>query len=155
MDSTSSLQDTYGPKTICFGCGPANAEGLGIKSYPAGDMVVASFDPGSHHQAFPRVINGGIIGTLFDCHMNWTAAHHLMNSNGLDHPPVTVTAEFHVKLRRPTPYPGTLHLRARVVESEGSQAVVEAELEADSAVTATCRAVCVAVEEGHPAWYRW
>ncbi len=56
-----ALQDTYSPDNICFGCGPANPGGLQIKSYPEGDELVAEFTPQEHHQAFPGVINGGII----------------------------------------------------------------------------------------------
>jgi len=66
-----------------------------------------------------------------------------------------VTAEFHVKLKRPTPLGEILHLRARVVESEADRAVVEASLEAAGKVTSTCRGVFVAVKEGHPAFHRW
>jgi acyl-coenzyme A thioesterase PaaI-like protein len=78
-----------------------------------------------------------------------------MNAQKLEAPPSTVTAEFHVKLKRPTPSRGPVRLRARVVESEGDRAVVEAELEADGKVTSTCRGVFVAVREGHPAFHRW
>ena len=108
-----------------------------------------------HHEAFPGVVNGGICGTLFDCHSNWTAAWYLMRARGVQEPPSTVTAEFHVKLRRPTPSDRPLDLRARVVESGPDRAVVEATLEADGVVTATCRGTFVAVEEGHPAFHRW
>jgi acyl-coenzyme A thioesterase PaaI-like protein len=65
-----------------------------------------------------------------------------------------VTADFHVKLRRPTPLV-PVRLRARVVESTDDRAVVEATLEADGKVTATCRGTFVAVKEGHPAFHRW
>jgi acyl-coenzyme A thioesterase PaaI-like protein len=153
-----SLQDIYGPETICFGCGPANADGLRIKSYPDPDSddVVCDFDPAPHHQAFPGVINGGIIGTLLDCHSNWTAAYHFLRARDGEQPPVTVTADFHVKLRRPTPAGETLHLHARVVETSGDdRVVVDAEIEAAGKITATCRGTFVAVEEGHPAWHRW
>ena len=152
---TGSLQDTYGPETICFGCGPANEKGLRIKSFVDGEVVIAEFDPQPEHQAFPGVLNGGIIGSLFDCHMNWTAAHAIMTTAELVHLPVTVTADFHVRLRRPTPYPETLHLTARVVSVEGSKAEIEAEMTAGDHVTATCTANFVAVEEGHPAYHRW
>jgi acyl-coenzyme A thioesterase PaaI-like protein len=66
-----------------------------------------------------------------------------------------VTAEFHVKLLRPTPSDVPIHLKARVVEGTLRKAVVEAELVANDKVCATCRGTFVAVEEGHPAYHRW
>jgi acyl-coenzyme A thioesterase PaaI-like protein len=150
-----SLQDTYGPHTSCFGCGPANQKGLRIKSFTSGEEVVCDWTPQPHHQAFPGMVSGGICGTLLDCHSNWTAASHLMNRRGVSEPPCTVTAEFHVKLRKPTPLAGPLHLSARVVESSDDRATVDAELSAGGVVTATCRGVFVAVKEGHPAYNRW
>lgn len=150
-----SLQDQYAPDTRCFGCGPANPQGLRIKSRLEGDAVVLDWTPAPHHEAFPGFLNGGIIGVLFDCHCNWTAAVHLMRQAGADTPPFTVTAEFAVKLRQPTPSGGPVHLRARVVDSSGDRAVVEAELEADGSVRATCRGTFVAVRPGHPAFARW
>jgi acyl-coenzyme A thioesterase PaaI-like protein len=152
--TTESLQDQYAAKSICFGCGPANDKGLRIKSFVEGDEVVADFTPEPWHQAFPGVLNGGIIGTLLDCHSNWTACHHLMKKNGLDAPPCTVTADFHVKLRKPTPM-GPVRLKAKVTESTNDRAVIEAELLANGVVTARCTGTFVAVKEGHPAFYRW
>jgi acyl-coenzyme A thioesterase PaaI-like protein len=150
-----ALQDQYAPHNACFGCGPANEKGLRIKSIVEGDRVVAIWRPEAHHQAFEGVLNGGIIGALLDCHSNWTAAHALMKAQGLSTPPCTVTADFHVKLRRPTPMDGEVHLTAQVAELEGDRAVIEATLEAGGKVTATCRGTFVAVKEGHPAFHRW
>jgi acyl-coenzyme A thioesterase PaaI-like protein len=151
---TESLQDRYAPNSRCFGCGPKNDKGLRIKSHVEGDEIVAEFTPEPHHEAFPNTLNGGIIGALLDCHSNWAAAHHLMVGRGVDAPPCTVTADFHVKLRKPTPMT-TVKLRARVVEAKDDRAVVEAELLSGSEVTARCRGTFVAVKEGHPAYYRW
>ena len=150
-----SLQDRYAPGNRCFGCGPANDKGLRLKSYPDDDGCTCTFTPEAHHLAFDGVVNGGIIGTVLDCHCNWTAAHHLMQRLGLDAPPCTVTAEYLIKLRRPTPIHGPVVARARVVESSDDRATVEGTLEADGSVTATCRGVFVAVQEGHPAYHRW
>jgi acyl-coenzyme A thioesterase PaaI-like protein len=155
MTASQSLQETYAAHNRCFGCGPANEKGLKIRSFPEGDEVVAEWRPQPHHQAFEGVLNGGICGALLDCHSNWTAAYHLMKKRGAASPPCTVTADFHVKLKRPTPMDAPLHLRARVVESDDSKATVEATLEANGKVTATCRGTFVAVEEGHPAYHRW
>jgi len=153
--SDESLQDRYAPETTCFGCGPANAKGLRIKSRVEGDEVVLEWTPQPHHEAFPGFVNGGIIGVLFDCHCNWTAAYHLMRKAGATSPPFTVTAQYAVKLRKPTPSGGPLRLRAHVVESADDGAVVESTLEADGLVRANCRGTFVAVRAGHPAFQRW
>src|SRR5688572_5442817 len=152
---TRSLQDTYAPNNRCFGCGPANEQGLRIKSRAEGDVVVADFTPEPHHQAFDGMVNGGILGALLDCHSNWTAAYTLMKARGESTPPCTVTAEFHVKLLAVTPLGPPLHLEARAAEVGKSSVVVEAELSAQGKVTATCRGVFVAVKAGHPAYHRW
>ncbi|HEY1253112.1 MAG TPA: PaaI family thioesterase [Thermoanaerobaculia bacterium] len=150
-----SLQDTYAPDNRCFGCGPANPQGLRIKSFAEGEELVAQWRPEPWHVAFDGILNGGICGALLDCHSNWAAAYHLMRKSGATTPPCTVTADFHVVLKRPTPIDALLHLRARVIESEGDRAVVDATLEANGKVTATCRGTFVAVKPGHPAYHRW
>jgi acyl-coenzyme A thioesterase PaaI-like protein len=151
---SESLQDRYSPNSRCFGCGPKNEKGLRIKSHVDGSEYVAEFEPEPHHEAFTNMLNGGIIGALLDCHSNWAAAHHLMVTAGADAAPCTVTADFHVKLRKPTPM-AKVTLKARVVESTGDRAVVEAELLSGGEVTARCRGTFVAVKEGHPAYHRW
>jgi acyl-coenzyme A thioesterase PaaI-like protein len=155
MDGSQSLQERYAPESTCFGCGPANAKGLRIRSVVEGDTVVAEWRAEPHHEAFPGVLNGGIVGALLDCHSNWTAAHHLMRASGADHVPSCVTAEYAVKMRKPTPTAGVLRLEAKVVESGADRATVEATLSADGVVTATCRGMFVAVKPGHPAYHRW
>jgi acyl-coenzyme A thioesterase PaaI-like protein len=152
---TDSLQDRLAPNNRCFGCGPANEKGLRIKSRAEGEKLVADWQPEAHHEAFPGVLNGGIIGTLLDCHSNWTAAWHLMQKTGAKELPSTVTSEFHVKLKRTTPSRTPLRIEARVVESSEDRAVVEAEILCGGKVTSTCRGVFVAVKEGHPAYHRW
>jgi acyl-coenzyme A thioesterase PaaI-like protein len=150
-----SVQDRYAPTTRCFGCGPANELGLRIKSFVTGDELVCRFVPARQHEAFDGVLNGGIIGTLFDCHCNWMAAIHLMRAAGRTTPPCTVTATYSVVLKRPTPSGVELTVRAKVVESSSDRAVVEGILAAADVITATCRGTFVAVTEGHPAFHRW
>jgi acyl-coenzyme A thioesterase PaaI-like protein len=153
---SKSLQETYFPEGACFGCGPRNEQGLRIRSFAeADDACICTWRPQPYHLAFPGVLNGGICGALLDCHSNWTAAWHLMQKAGASVPPCTVTAEFAVKLRQPTPLDADLTLRAKVVESGRDRATVEARIEANGKVTASCRGVFVAVKEGHPAFHRW
>lgn len=152
-----SVQEQFAPENRCFGCGPANPQGLRLRSFVAGgtDELVATFQPAPHHLAFEGIVNGGIIGALLDCHSNWTAAVALMRRQGVQVPPCTVTADFHVKLKHPTPLQATLTLRARPVVVQDDRATIEATLEAAGQVTATCRGTFVAVKEGHPAYHRW
>ena len=140
---------------MCFGCGPANAKGLRIRSFAQGDELVADWTPESHHEAFSGMLNGGIIGALLDCHANWAATYHLMRASGASSPPCTVTADYAVKFLRPTPSNAPVHLTARVVESKEDRATVEAALMSGDKTCATCRGTFVAVKPGHPAYHRW
>jgi acyl-coenzyme A thioesterase PaaI-like protein len=155
MRESKSLQETYAPQGICFGCGPANGEGLRLRSFVSGEELVATFQPEPKHQAFEGMLNGGIIGSLLDCHCNWMAAWHLMQRQQLSAPPCTVTAEYTIKMLRPTPIAGPLELRAWVIESNERRARIGGSLMAGGEVTATCEGVFVAVKPGHPAYHRW
>jgi acyl-coenzyme A thioesterase PaaI-like protein len=162
-----SLQDTYAPHSICFGCGPANEKGLRIKSFApefqadgSAPEVTAEFFPEPHHEAFPGMVNGGIIGALLDCHSNWTACYTLMQQAGASEPPCTVTADFHVKLKAPTPSSQKIKLKAKAVEIKSDRAKIEAQLftvnaDGTETLTATCSGTFVAVKPGHPAYHRW
>ncbi|MBT3217432.1 MAG: PaaI family thioesterase [Candidatus Marinimicrobia bacterium] len=149
------LQETYAEKSICFGCGPANKKGLRIQSFVEGDLVVAKWSAEKHHEAFPGVLNGGIIGTLLDCHCNWAGAYYLMQSTGEKVAPSTVTAEYSVKLLRPTPSRSSLFLSAKLIELDGKKAVIEGELKADGKICAICTGIFVSVGPGHPGYHRW
>ena len=152
---SEAVQDRYAPSSICFGCGPGNTDGLCIKSFRDGEGLRMAFKPREHHQAFPGVINGGIIGALLDCHGNWTAAIASLDRLGLEQPLGTVTAQYEGKLRRPTPFGPELEVRSRVLSLEDDRAEVIIELQADEETCATGRGLFVAMKEGHPAWHRW
>ncbi len=157
-DRDPSLQAQFAPDGRCFGCGPANPIGLHVGSRPDpsdGAVLVADWTPLPDHEAFDGVVNGGILGTLLDCHANWTAAWHLMRARGADRPPTTITGEYAIRMRRPTPSDAPVHLRAWVVESAADRATVEAEISSGDAVTATGRGTFVAVRPDHPAFDRW
>ena len=153
--SAQSLQERFAPHSTCFGCGPANEKGLRIRSLVEGDEVVGEWTPQPHHEAFPGVLNGGIVGALLDCHGNWTAAHAMMVARGAERPPVTVTADYAIQLKRPCPTDQPISLKARVVEVADPKVIVEGTLEAGGKLRATMRGTFVAVEPGHPAYHRW
>ena len=151
----SSLQERFAPRLACFGCGPANDKGLHIRSYPRGDDVVTRYRPQPHQEAFTGVLNGGIAGTLFDCHMLWTGAYRYMIEKRLDAPPPMVTASYTVSFRRPIPTDGEIEIVARASEVKGDRVSVDATLVAGGNECATAHGTFVAVKEGHPAFHRW
>ncbi len=155
MTDGPCIQERYAPHNACFGCGPANTKGLRIRSFAEGDSLIATWHPEPHHEAFPGVLNGGIVGALLDCHCNWAAAYHLMQAEGAQTPPCTVTADYAIVLKRPCPTTVPLSLTAKVIQRDGAKCIVEGVLEADGKVRATCRGTFVAVTEGHPAYHRW
>ncbi|MBN1961209.1 MAG: PaaI family thioesterase [Deltaproteobacteria bacterium] len=149
------LQEIYAPENACFGCGPANKQGLQLRSFEDGDMFVAKWQPQTHHEAYPDVLAGGIIGTLLDCHSTWSAAIHMMRIRQQPFPPCTVTSSYAVKLLWPVPTSIPVHIFARVIESSIDRCTVEATLTSDTRVCASCRGLFIAVKPGHPAYHRW
>ncbi len=53
------------------------------------------------------------------------------------------------------PSDAVLELRAGATELSDDRAVIDATLEANGKVCATCKGTFVAVKEGHPAFHRW
>jgi acyl-coenzyme A thioesterase PaaI-like protein len=155
MAKRISLQDRYSPNGICFGCGPKNAKGLRVKSFPTGDELTADWTPEPQHAAFAGFASGGILSVLLDCHGNWAAAYTLMKTGGLQRPPGTVTAEYTVRFIRPTPMDDTWRLRAWPTKVKGNWVTVEGEVSAEGKQTATMTGSFVAVKRDHPAFYRW
>ena len=155
MQPQDSLQHQFAKHSICYGCGPANDKGLQLKSFVDGDKVIATFQPQSHHQAFPGVLNGGIIGTLLDCHCNWAACWYLMLHQRLDTPPCTVTSEYTIKLKRPTPVDRLLHMKASCQGITDNTATIKGQLIANNKLCDECIGTFVVVKSDHPAYHRW
>lgn len=150
-----SLQQRYARDSFCYGCGPANARGLQLESFAKEDFTEAFWTPSEHHNAFPGILCGGIIGTILDCHCNWTAAWALMNHHQLAEFPCTVTADYRIKMRRPTPMGVQLRLIGRCRNINSNNAIIDGELWAGDHKTATLDGKFVAVGESHPAHQRW
>lgn len=148
-----SLQKKFSPNGICYGCGQANSHGFKLESFVEGDKLIAHWQPRAEHQAFKNVINGGVIGTLLDCHCNWAAAWHLMQAHQLDETPCTVTAQYTIQLKRPTPF-APLYLEAYLDKIEDLKAIIKGKLFAEDKLCATCDGLFVMVGPEHPAYHR-
>tara|TARA_B100001996_G_scaffold249216_1_gene193170 strand:- start:528 stop:998 length:471 start_codon:yes stop_codon:yes gene_type:complete len=155
MSELIGVQRQFAPNSICFGCGPSNEKGLKIDSFRFEGGLRTEFETSSEHQAFPGIINGGIIGTLLDCHGNWTAAMAIMDQNGDENPSCTVTANYSVKLIRPTPSGEILTITSKVEDLHEDRAKISMELYANGKLCAKGEGLFVSVKEGHPAFHRW
>lgn len=155
FDKSAGLQETYSPKGVCFGCGPSNPSGLHIKSVPYEDKVVSYWKPDSKYNAFEGILSGGIVSTLLDCHSNFSAAYSLMFYRCQERLTPTVTAEYKVKLKRPTPINSMLYIVSKPVLVTENYVIIYAKIIADGKVTASSLGKFVAVKEEHPAYKRW
>lgn len=145
-----AIQDQLGLENLCFGCGPDNPDGLQIKSYLEGDESVCIYVPRPAHMAGPRhVLNGGIIGTLIDCHSIGTAIALSYGGEGraLGSAPHIwcVTASMQLDYLRPTPLAGPVTLRARLESTDGKRSTIACTLEADGKERVRGRVVAVRV----------
>ncbi len=73
--SDDVLNRTLLPGNVCFGCGHANPNGLGVElvrdpSDP--ERLIGTFDPPAHMLGFPGITHGGAIYTALDCIAAWT-----------------------------------------------------------------------------------
>lgn len=145
---TLSLQETHFPDLTCFGCGPANAKGLRLRSFLTAEGYVATFTPWPEHDNGVGFLNGGIIGTLLDCHSAAavvdTAYQHGWRALGGALLPY-VTAGLDVRYRRPAPLTEPVTLHAEVVAADESEITARVWLEYDGKLRAEADAL----------WKRW
>lgn len=143
-----AIQDRLFPDLPCFGCGPSNAKGLQLKSYPADGAVVATFTPWPEHDNGMGYLNGGIISTVLDCH---SAAAVMHEADARGWPPLPgaalayVTAGLDVRYLRPAPLTEPVDLRATIVEAGEAEMTAAVELIWQDKVRAS----------GTAHWKRW
>ena len=104
--------------------------------------------PWPEHDNGLGYLNGGIIGTVLDCH---SAAAVMLEAQRRGWPPLPgadlsyVTAGLDVRYLRPAPLHDQVELFGTVIESDEPQMTVEVELRFDGKVRAQATAV----------WKRW
>lgn len=143
-----SLQETLYPQLNCFGCGQANAKGLRLRSFAEGGRYVAEFRPWPEHDNGTGFLNGGIIGTLLDCHSAAavvdTAYQHGWRPLGDALLPY-LTAGLDVRYRRPAPLHEPVTLGAEVTAAAEGEITAHVWLEHEGKVRAEADAL----------WKRW
>lgn len=144
----TAIQDHFrGEHAICYGCGKKNSHGLHIRTRWDGQYGTFCFTPKDYHTAFPGVVYGGLIASLFDCHCIGTAIAAAYDAEGRDpgtNPAIMyVTANLNVNFIRPTPMDRELMFNAHIVETRGRKTIVSCTLIADDMECANARVIAV------------
>lgn len=140
---------------FCWGCGADNPDGLQLKSVWRTDdpeVAVARFTPHAAHAAGPRhVLNGGIIGVVFDCHGICTAEAdaYRREQRAVGSAPELwyATSSMQVEYLRPTPIDASVELEGRVVAVDGRTTTVACTLTAAGKLRARATIVAVRVPD--------
>ena len=78
-----------------------------------------------------------------------------MQHQRLDTPPCTVTSEYTIKLKRPTPVDKLLHMKASCQAITDNTATIKGQLIANNKLCDECIGTFVVVKSDHPAYHRW
>jgi uncharacterized protein (TIGR00369 family) len=126
----------------CFGCGPANPNGLHLEFLTTEDMsVVCQAAIPAPFEGPASYVHGGIIATMLDETMSKS-----LRAKGL----TAVTRHLEVELLRPVPSGTPLLMEGRLVASEGRKHQTEARiLDARGRVLATAKGLFIEIRSGH------
>jgi len=128
----------------CFGCGPANPQGLHLvfstnTSDPAVPVATAEFRLDRAHEGPPGYIHGGIVATLLDEAMS--KLNRPLNV-------LAMTRHMEVDYLRPVPLYQTLTLFSRHIRREGRKLFHLAEIRhPDGTTLARAKGVFIAVDK--------
>lgn len=124
----------------CFGCGPENDTGLGIRPRLEGDLVVAEVRFHERFHGGPGLVHGGAIAAFLD---------DLLGFVPMVHDLVAVTARLDVRFLSPVPIEETVTGRAWLGDIDGRKVLVEGIAAGADGLHAEARAVFVIVDPDH------
>jgi len=123
----------------CFGCGLDNGIGLRIDGFEIADgELSARFSPRPQFAGFAGMLHGGIVATLLDETLAWTAML-------IEHTYV-VTASLELKYRKPAPVGVAYESRGRVVERRGKRMRLAGEAYTAGRLIASAQGLFLATE---------
>ncbi len=64
-------------KDNCFGCSPNNFAGLHLEFFTNGEKIVSWLRVPKHLSGWDQIVHGGVIATMLDEVMGWSALHLL------------------------------------------------------------------------------
>ena len=150
-DTKEYFQDSM-HENVCFGCGIHNPEGLQIKSFWEGEEAVCVWQSQEKYHGWAKLMNGGVMATIIDCHCMGTAMAHAyrLENRSLDTSPEYryATGTLNIKYLKPTPNDIPVELRARVLETKGRKTVMSCDLYSNGVKTAEAEVIGIRVFDG-------
>jgi len=105
----------------CFGCGPDNPVGLHMRFFTDGEKLVSFLRVPGYHCGWSTILHGGIVTTILDETMSWTA-HHLIKK-------LILTKSIQIDFHRPVHVERDIRCEGRIKTVTGPrEAVMEAVL---------------------------
>ncbi|MQY07920.1 PaaI family thioesterase [Actinomadura macrotermitis] len=80
--SVQSINERIAPGSICWACGPARSDGLGLRHHPAGKGVTAEWQGGAFYEGAPGRLHNGLLAVLLEEVSGWAAIHHVLQERG-------------------------------------------------------------------------
>jgi uncharacterized protein (TIGR00369 family) len=100
----------------CFGCSPANPSGLQMKFFANQDTVISNITIPDHLCGWSKIAHGGVLTTILDEVMSWTALHFLKR--------ITMTKSINIDFIKPVYIRNPLKAEGRVMEQTGKHGAV-------------------------------
>jgi len=105
----------------CFGCSPTNPCGLQMKFFTDGDSVFTELKVPEHTSGWKNLVHGGVITTILDEVMGWSAIFLLKR--------FVLTKSISVDFLKPAFVGGTVRAEGKVLDfSNGREALVGSSL---------------------------
>jgi len=127
-------------RATCFGCGPDNPAGIGLRMRVDGDDVRADLVFDERHGGAPGLAHGGAVAAALDDLFGGVLVV-------LESP--AVTANLNVDFRAPVPLGKELALTARCTGMNGRKLTFHATVELDGALLAEATALFLRVDLAH------
>lgn len=115
MKKTLTLLSETGYKD-CFGCGSKNPHGLQMKFLTDGEAVYSHLTVPSHLTGWNDMVHGGILSTILDEIMAWSAIYLLKR--------VVVTKSMHIEFIKPVFTRDSLKITGRILEQPNEREAI-------------------------------
>ncbi len=93
----------------CFGCSPTNPSGLRMRFLTDGEAVYSRLKVPEHLCGWSNIVHGGVLTTILDEIMSWSAIHLLKR--------IALTQNIAVEFLKPVHVGGELRAEGRILET--------------------------------------